>query len=543
MRPREGQPAGKRATRVVVLGTGTGVGKTWVTQTLTEALQRAGARATALKPIETGVPSQSTPAITDPRSTIRSVVASPLAERSDAAVLASISSTRPPAPPYALPDPVSPHLAARRAGRHIELRKVNDYVMQVENEVTSHVTSFVLIESAGGCLSPLGLGLSNADLALALEPAIWVLVAPDALGVLHDVSATLGVLAARRRLPDHVVLSAAREPDASTGTNAAELEALGIVTATATVGRGDTTRSMRSRATSWLGPSACARPSRSRKGVERRGSRSPPQPKKRASFGRSGATRSRRGHDSPPFEPETACADALGLVGGMGDDDDECSAVAFGDELAFEKGGARGIEARPGFVEKQHARRVHERTRERDALPLPARKRGDAAIDKCAGLDARPRTFARLSVVHAVETRSELDVLAPGELAIEERLVSDPAELGTHGLNVVAERVVRDAPERRSDHGREHGEECALAGAVRTFERNELTRTELGRNTAQRRNRTKRPRHAFNDNPLDPRPRDHSTRWSSGGAGAPTATRTLRNESRFPVDFGRAGPC
>jgi dethiobiotin synthetase len=116
---------------------------------------------------------------------------------------------------------------------------VRDYVSHCENAVTSHVTSFVLVESAGGCFSPLHLGVTNADLAFALEPAVWILVAPDALGVLHDVSATLGVLSARRRLPDHVLLSAAREPDASTGTNAAELSALGIVTPTAALSRGE----------------------------------------------------------------------------------------------------------------------------------------------------------------------------------------------------------------------------------------------------------------------------------------------------------------
>jgi dethiobiotin synthetase len=98
----------------------------------------------------------------------------------------------------------------------------------------------VIIESAGGCFSPLDAGVTNADFAFALEPAVWILVAPDALGVLHDVSATLGVLAARRRLPDHLVLCAAREPDASTGSNATELESLGIMTPAATLGRGDT---------------------------------------------------------------------------------------------------------------------------------------------------------------------------------------------------------------------------------------------------------------------------------------------------------------
>jgi dethiobiotin synthetase len=105
--------------------------------------------------------------------------------------------------------------------------------------VTSHVTSFVLVETAGGALTPLAPGITNFDLALALEPAVWILVAPDALGVLHDVSATLEALSARGRSPDVVVLSEAREPDASTGTNAAELRELGIAAPVAVAARGD----------------------------------------------------------------------------------------------------------------------------------------------------------------------------------------------------------------------------------------------------------------------------------------------------------------
>jgi dethiobiotin synthetase len=211
-----------------------------VTRVLAESLRRAGAGVAALKPIETGVPLLVSSAKGDPRATIRSADAAVVAQRSDGEVLASVSTIVPAPPPFAYADPVSPHLAARRSRHPIDLHHVVDYVAQAENAVTSHVTSFVLIESAGGCFSPLGLGTTNADFAFALEPAIWLLVAPDALGVLHDVSATLGVLAARRRLPDHVVLCAAREPDASTGTNAAELEELGIVTVSATLGRGDT---------------------------------------------------------------------------------------------------------------------------------------------------------------------------------------------------------------------------------------------------------------------------------------------------------------
>jgi dethiobiotin synthetase len=87
--------------------------------------------------------------------------------------------------------------------------------------------------------SPLGIRLSNFDLAMALEPALWILVATDSLGVLHDVSATCEAMAARGRTPDHLVLSQAREPDASTGSNGAELMTLGIATPSALLARND----------------------------------------------------------------------------------------------------------------------------------------------------------------------------------------------------------------------------------------------------------------------------------------------------------------
>ena len=211
-------PSGAQVTRLVVLGTGTGVGKTWVARTLTEALRRFGASAIALKPVETGV---------DPTT------------ESDAAKLASASSRAPSPPPFVFPDPISPHLAARRAGKRIAVEPIVRYVEHHENEMTSHVTSFSVVECAGGCFSPLAPGVTNEALAHALEPAIWILVAPDALGVLHDVSATLAALGSRGRMPDYVVLSAAREPDASTGTNAQELASLAIAAPVATVGRGD----------------------------------------------------------------------------------------------------------------------------------------------------------------------------------------------------------------------------------------------------------------------------------------------------------------
>jgi hypothetical protein len=104
----------------------------------------------------------------------------------------------------------------------LHAEQIAAWVAEQERRLSPRIT---LIESAGGAFSPLATRLTNVDLALALEPALWVLVAPDALGVLHDVTSTLRALP---RPPDAIVLSSARAADASTGSNAAELTSLDI---------------------------------------------------------------------------------------------------------------------------------------------------------------------------------------------------------------------------------------------------------------------------------------------------------------------------
>jgi dethiobiotin synthetase len=133
-------------------------------------------------------------------------------------------------PLYAFEPAISPHLAAARVGVSIEVGAIVDWVLAKESlyDTTSHVMHISIVETAGGVLSPLSPSKTNLDLARALEPALWLLVAPDALGVLHDLRATLLALDHVGRRPDHVILSAARGVDESTGSNAAELAALGI---------------------------------------------------------------------------------------------------------------------------------------------------------------------------------------------------------------------------------------------------------------------------------------------------------------------------
>jgi dethiobiotin synthetase len=197
--------------RVVVLGTGTNVGKTYVTARLANALAKT-TRVLALKPVESGV--------TDEAAT-------------DAATIARGAGHPAVASPWRFAEPVSPHLAARACGAVLSVPEIAHWVVAAERRYQPDVT---LVETAGGVFSPLSPIATNADLAGALESSLWLLVAPDSLGVLHDVSATLRALRAGYRRPDAVVLSSPRAPDASSGTNAAELAKLGITDVRLTLG-------------------------------------------------------------------------------------------------------------------------------------------------------------------------------------------------------------------------------------------------------------------------------------------------------------------
>lgn len=206
--------------RVIVLGTGTGAGKTRVSALLTRSLARLdpALRVGAVKPVETGfhaLASQRPPRGSDAWTLER----------------ASAAPHPRPHPLHLLPEPVSPHLAARSSGIRLSLPPIARWVDTLHYDIC-------LVETAGGALSPLSRGLVNLDLAAALAPAVWVLVAPDALGVLHDVRATWIAATSGWRAPDYLVLSAARFPDRSTGTNSLELPRVGLPRPIATLPRG-----------------------------------------------------------------------------------------------------------------------------------------------------------------------------------------------------------------------------------------------------------------------------------------------------------------
>jgi dethiobiotin synthetase len=181
---------------VVVTGTGTEIGKTWVAEALLLALGRRGVRAAGIKPVESGVAGPGT----------------------DADRLRRASSFHVKHSGARLAEPVSPHLAARREGIHLDVDQLTRDARLCLADV-----DVLLVELPGGLFTPVTDQVLNADFAARLAPDALLLVAPDRLGVLHDTIATVRAAAAAGLTVDAIVLVAPEHPDASTGTNAPEL--------------------------------------------------------------------------------------------------------------------------------------------------------------------------------------------------------------------------------------------------------------------------------------------------------------------------------
>jgi dethiobiotin synthetase len=189
---------------VAVVGTGTGVGKTHVAAALLRHLRASGHRVLGWKPAESGI-------------------ADPNVAGEDEAALAEACGER--APTVRLAAPLAPHLAARRQGRAFP---TGSFAATLEELAARWPT--VVLELAGGLFSPFDERQDNAEWLAALPPPlrqrlVTLLVAPDRLGVLHDVSATARAAAALHLPPKAIALSAPALRDDSSGDNAAELAA------------------------------------------------------------------------------------------------------------------------------------------------------------------------------------------------------------------------------------------------------------------------------------------------------------------------------
>lgn len=176
---------------VVITGSDTGVGKTVLTAWLTRRLRATGVNAVALKPVCSG-------------------------GRSDARALHAANDgelTLDEVNPWHFSAPLAPVLAARREGERIQLPQVVNWA-----RVAARSFDLVLIEGAGGLLSPLGEGFDTRDLVRELR-GTPVLVVPNRLGAVGQMRLLFDALPRSARAQAQMVLVGTKRGDAAAGTN------------------------------------------------------------------------------------------------------------------------------------------------------------------------------------------------------------------------------------------------------------------------------------------------------------------------------------
>jgi dethiobiotin synthetase len=179
-------------TRLFVSGTGTGVGKTWVTRGLARALARRGAAVVAVKPLETGCEP-------DPADAVALARACGRPELAQAPGL------------YRARLPLAPWAATLEGEPPPDL----DALVRTTRDLMA-AADVALVEGAGGVRVPLDDERDVLDLVAALELPL-LLVATDQLGVLsHALTAYEASIAHGVTVAAVVLTRGGRDPSCRT---------------------------------------------------------------------------------------------------------------------------------------------------------------------------------------------------------------------------------------------------------------------------------------------------------------------------------------
>lgn len=181
----------KPSQGVFVTGTDTEVGKTFVACRMLEYWRSQGRSVGAYKPVASGASSM---------------------EESDAFHLWNAIGRSAPMSwvnPQTFEAPLAPPIAAELEGR-----RVDDQLLIAGLEPWSDQCEFLLIEGAGGLLSPISWTTTNADLAKSIDYPV-VIVARNRLGAIHQILATVWVAARFELTIAEIVLNDTSPSDCS----------------------------------------------------------------------------------------------------------------------------------------------------------------------------------------------------------------------------------------------------------------------------------------------------------------------------------------
>lgn len=177
-----------------IAGSGTGVGKTFVSCRLLCELRRAGRAARALKPVISGF---------DPGAIGESdtgLLLTAMGEELDEASVGAIS-------PWRFAEPISPDMAATHEGRRLDAREIATFCRYA---APGGEDGILLVEGIGGVMVPLNERETVLDWMAALG---WpsVLVAGSYLGTLSHTLTALSAIRARGLAVAGIVVSESTE--------------------------------------------------------------------------------------------------------------------------------------------------------------------------------------------------------------------------------------------------------------------------------------------------------------------------------------------
>jgi dethiobiotin synthetase len=151
---------------VFVTGTDTGVGKTFISAALVRAMRLSGIDALAMKPVASGSVDTAAGLRNEDALTLIEAMRTPLPGAA-AGALPDYATVN----PYALREPIAPHLAAASDGVEIALGPIRSAYLDLAAR-----SRFVLVEGAGGWAIPLSDRWMQSDLPLALGLPVLLVV-------------------------------------------------------------------------------------------------------------------------------------------------------------------------------------------------------------------------------------------------------------------------------------------------------------------------------------------------------------------------------
>jgi len=207
--------------RLLITGTDSGVGKTWVACALARALAGAGKQVVAIKPVEAGC-------------------SGPPGDREDGVRLARATGQTEPA-----------HALVRSAE---PVTEIDFDALALKIERLGEGYEYTLLEGVGGLLTPVTWEWNMTDVARALG-AVALVVGVDRLGTINHTLLTLSVLELAGIHTVGVVLTDPDTSDLTTGSNATAIARLSGIDRILTLPRGNADQASRLivPAIGWLG--------------------------------------------------------------------------------------------------------------------------------------------------------------------------------------------------------------------------------------------------------------------------------------------------